>query len=144
MTPEPGWFGSVEPNLTRVYLILEYAARGELYKELRNANTLVKNELLLFNQQYISSLARALIYCHGKHVIHRDVKPVNLLIGAQVMQNNNANCFDALMYAGFSVGCCFVFGEDTKDIIAMETVVANALVVAAAIALGLHDLSVVE
>ncbi|KAK9117275.1 hypothetical protein Sjap_016222 [Stephania japonica] len=35
----------------------------------------------------------------------------------QVVQNNNANCFDALMYAGFGVGGCFVFGEDTKYII---------------------------
>ncbi len=26
-------------------------------------------------------LARALSYCHSKHVIHRDIKPENLLIG---------------------------------------------------------------
>jgi aurora kinase len=26
-------------------------------------------------------LARALSYCHAKHVIHRDIKPENLLVG---------------------------------------------------------------
>mmetsp|Transcript_19504 Transcript_19504/g.54259 ORF Transcript_19504/g.54259 Transcript_19504/m.54259 type:complete len:388 (-) Transcript_19504:287-1450(-) len=62
---------------TRVYLILEFAAKGELYKELQRCRT--------FNERrsatYVASLARALIYCHSKHVIHRDIKPENLLIG---------------------------------------------------------------
>lgn len=62
---------------TRVYLILEYAAKGELYKELQRSGT--------FDEQRtatcIASLAKALIYCHSKHVIHRDIKPENLLLG---------------------------------------------------------------
>ena len=61
----------------RVYLILEYAARGELYKLL--------NKLKRFDEKrastYIYSLAQALKYCHSKHVIHRDIKPENLLLG---------------------------------------------------------------
>lgn len=64
---------------SRVYLILEYAAKGELYKELQRCKC--------FNEKraatYIASLARALIYCHEKHVIHRDIKPENLLVGIQ-------------------------------------------------------------
>ncbi|XP_062195137.1 serine/threonine-protein kinase Aurora-2-like isoform X3 [Phragmites australis] len=64
---------------TRVYLILEYAAKGELYKEL----TRCKNFSERRAATYIASLARALIYLHAKHVIHRDIKPENLLIGTQ-------------------------------------------------------------
>ena len=61
----------------RVYLILEYAARGELYKELKKARRFSEQR----SATYVASLARALFYCHKKHVIHRDIKPENLLIG---------------------------------------------------------------
>ncbi|KAG5523269.1 hypothetical protein RHGRI_035183 [Rhododendron griersonianum] len=63
----------------RVYLILEYAAKGELYKELQKCKYFSERRAAT----YVASLARALVYCHGKHVIHRDIKPENLLIGAQ-------------------------------------------------------------
>ncbi|KAK6927320.1 Protein kinase domain [Dillenia turbinata] len=63
----------------RVYLILEYAAKGELYKELQKCKYFSERR----TATYVASLARALIYCHGKHVIHRDIKPENLLVGAQ-------------------------------------------------------------
>lgn len=62
---------------TRVYLILEYAAKGELYKELQRAGHFDERR----TATYIASLAKALIYCHSKHVIHRDIKPENLLLG---------------------------------------------------------------
>lgn len=61
---------------TRIFLILEYAARGELYKQLNGSR---------FDEprsaSYIASLAHALDYCHSKHVIHRDLKPENILVG---------------------------------------------------------------
>ncbi|OWM90965.1 serine/threonine-protein kinase Aurora-2-like isoform X2 [Punica granatum] len=63
----------------RVYLALEYAEKGELYKELQKCKYFSERRAAT----YIASLARALIYCHGKHVIHRDIKPENLLIGAK-------------------------------------------------------------
>ena len=74
LTPPPP-FPPIEQN--RVYLILEYAARGELYKELQKAKRFSEKR----SATYIASLARALTYCHKKHVIHRDIKPENLLIG---------------------------------------------------------------
>ena len=64
-------------DTNRVYLILEYAAKGELYKELQKAKRFGEKR----SATYIASLARALMYCHQKHVIHRDIKPENLLIG---------------------------------------------------------------
>ncbi|WRX33320.1 Protein kinase domain - like 10 [Theobroma cacao] len=77
-----GKFGHVylaREKRKRVYLILEYAAKGELYKELQKCKYFSERRAAT----YVASLARALIYCHGKHVIHRDIKPENLLIGAQ-------------------------------------------------------------
>ena len=56
---------------------MEYAARGELYKELQKRKRFSEKR----SATYIASLAKALVYCHKKHVIHRDIKPENLLIG---------------------------------------------------------------
>lgn len=61
---------------TRIFLILEYAARGELYKQLQGSRFDEKR-----SANYIASLAHALHYCHSKHVIHRDLKPENILVG---------------------------------------------------------------
>lgn len=64
---------------TKVYLVLEHAAKGELYKELQKCKYFSEKR----SATYIASLARALIYLHGKHVIHRDIKPENLLLGLE-------------------------------------------------------------
>lgn len=65
----------------RVYLILEYAARGEMYKELQSSENKRFSEPRAAT--YIRDLAGALEYCHTRHVIHRDIKPENLLIGME-------------------------------------------------------------
>eukprot|EP00798_Chlamydomonas_sp_ICE-L_P002736 gene2736-12608_t len=61
----------------KVYLILEYAARGELYKELQKLERFDEKRAAT----YLVQLAKAISYCHSKHVIHRDIKPENLLVG---------------------------------------------------------------
>ncbi|KAJ1626049.1 kinase-like domain-containing protein [Pavlovales sp. CCMP2436] len=60
----------------RVYLILEYAPGGEMYKAMQKEVT--------FNEaktaKYVVQLANSLAYCHARNVIHRDIKPENLLL----------------------------------------------------------------
>ena len=66
-------------DTNRIFLILEFAGQGELYKHLRKSN------LSRFSEwraaQYIAQMASALSYLHRKHVIHRDIKPENILLG---------------------------------------------------------------
>ncbi|KAI9014426.1 kinase-like domain-containing protein [Phycomyces nitens] len=62
---------------TRAFLILELAAKGELYKELQR-QTMFPEPVA---SKYISQMANALIYLHSKRIIHRDIKPENLMLG---------------------------------------------------------------
>jgi len=61
----------------RVYLILEFAAQGELYRHLQKKGRFSEAKAA----EYALSMASALSYCHSKRVIHRDIKPENLLLG---------------------------------------------------------------
>ncbi|XP_068598660.1 aurora kinase A [Brachionichthys hirsutus] len=63
---------------SRVYLILEFAPKGELYGELQRCGHFPEDR----SATYIMELADALNYCHAKKVIHRDIKPENLLLGS--------------------------------------------------------------
>ncbi|BGO93281.1 hypothetical protein NBRC10512_006195 [Rhodotorula toruloides] len=62
---------------TRIFLILEFAGRGELYKQLSKCGRFSEKR----SSRYIAQMADALAYLHAKHVIHRDIKPENILIG---------------------------------------------------------------
>lgn len=66
-------------DATRIYLILEYAPKGALYKELQSHPNKRLDERRTAG--YILSLADALNYLHERNVIHRDIKPENLLLG---------------------------------------------------------------
>lgn len=61
----------------RIFLILEFAAKGELYKHLQREKRFPEWKAA----QYVAQMAAALHYLHKKHVIHRDIKPENILLG---------------------------------------------------------------
>ncbi|XP_019868843.2 aurora kinase A [Aethina tumida] len=66
---------------SRVYIILEYAPNGSVYKALqKQPNKRFSEEIAA---RFIAQIADALDYCHSKDVIHRDIKPENLLIGTK-------------------------------------------------------------
>jgi aurora kinase len=61
----------------RIFLILEFAGQGELYKHLCREERFSEAKAA----QYIAQMASALKYLHRKHIIHRDIKPENILVG---------------------------------------------------------------
>lgn len=63
----------------RIFLMLEFAAKGEMYKYMNKVpyRRFPEGQAAL----YIAQMTDALSYLHGKHIIHRDIKPENLLLG---------------------------------------------------------------
>lgn len=57
-----------------VYLVLEYAPYGELYKELAKEKFFAD----AVAARYVAQVIEALRYCHSCNVIHRDIKVSSL------------------------------------------------------------------
>ncbi|XP_022879407.1 probable serine/threonine protein kinase IRE [Olea europaea var. sylvestris] len=60
-----------------LYLVMEYLNGGDLFSLLRNLGCLEED----MTRIYIAEVVLALEYLHSLNVIHRDLKPDNLLIG---------------------------------------------------------------
>ncbi len=62
------------------YLVMEYAPNGTLRQRYAKGTRLAVTTILPFVQQ----VAEALDYAHQRRLIHRDVKPENMLLGANM------------------------------------------------------------
>ena len=60
----------------RIYIILDFAPYGELYKILQNEGKFSEERAA----RYIFQVIQALNYTHKNKIIHRDIKPENILL----------------------------------------------------------------
>ena len=79
------------------YLIMEVARGEELLKRVRDAGCLKEDEARSIFIQLLSAIG----YCHGKGVVHRDIKPDNIIVG----EDGKATLID------FSLGDTFLPGQ---------------------------------
>jgi len=61
------------------FLVMGYAPNGTLRQHYQRGTRLSPGEVL----PYVKQVASALQYAHDQKLIHRDVKPENMLLGAQ-------------------------------------------------------------
>jgi serine/threonine protein kinase len=61
------------------YLVMEYTANGTLRTRHPKGTRLSLEQIVT----YVKQIASALDYAHAQHVIHRDVKPENILLNAK-------------------------------------------------------------
>jgi len=60
----------------RIYLVMEYAAKGELFQYIVKQGRLREDEGRRFFNQIVAGVS----YLHQNNVVHRDIKPENLLM----------------------------------------------------------------
>ncbi len=70
------WCGREMP-----YLVMDYAPNGTLRRRIRRGTCLSPGEIL----PYLKQVASALQYAHEQNVVHRDVKPENMLLGRNIV-----------------------------------------------------------
>ncbi len=69
----------VDHDANTPYLVMDYAPNGTLRQRHRRGVPIPITTVL----PYVKQVAEALQYAHGQNVIHRDVKPENMLLGAK-------------------------------------------------------------
>jgi len=62
---------------TRIFLLIEYAPKGELHKLLQQKGSFPEPEAA----RCIAQITQAVKYLHSKHIMHRDIDPENIVLG---------------------------------------------------------------
>src|SRR5260370_35794821 len=69
----------IEEEEANPFLVMSYAAHGTMRQRYPKGSTVPLDDVL----SYVQQIASALQCAHDRNVIHRDVKPENILIGNQ-------------------------------------------------------------
>lgn len=67
-------------DTTRIYMMLEYAPGGDLHQLLLKQPSGKFDEAVAAS--FVAQVVSAVAYCHRMHVIHRDIKPQNILVSS--------------------------------------------------------------
>ena len=74
-------------DFNHLYFVFELA-QGDFQGKLRNAEPITEEE----RRHLIYDLLKALKYTHSAHVLHRDIKPGNILMGANNVVKVGVTC----------------------------------------------------
>ena len=77
---------SINEDTKKYYIVMEYCEKGELFNYIVKNKRLKENEASFFFYQIINGVE----YLHNKNIVHRDMKPENLLLN----QNNIIKIID--------------------------------------------------
>ena len=69
----------------KIYLVMEYCERGELFDYIVNNKKLTEKQSCIFFQEIIDCIE----YLHNEKISHRDIKPENMLLTQISKKNKN-------------------------------------------------------
>jgi calcium/calmodulin-dependent protein kinase I len=69
----------------KIYIIMELMSGGELFDYVVQKGTLTEEEA----SRIVRKVTSALVYLHSRNVIHRDMKPENLLLARKPSSSND-------------------------------------------------------
>ncbi|CAI5938585.1 unnamed protein product [Closterium sp. NIES-65] len=98
---------SVHEDPESMHLVMDYCDGGELYEAVERHGRFPEKEAARVFKQLVSAVA----YCHSQGVMHRDVKPENILLSASAASASSSSSSSAIARSGGNSGA--VSGADS-------------------------------